>query len=59
MRCLMRRERRGEGMVVVKKTFQIEKHHENRKMTCHESRETADLHSWGGRSKRLGKFIGS
>lgn len=34
----MRRERRGEGMVIEKKTFQIEKHHENGKMTCHESK---------------------
>lgn len=35
-------------MMVIKKTFHVEKQHKNRKMTCHaESRETADLHSDG------------
>lgn len=42
------KEKRREWMMVIKKTFHIEKHHKNRKMTCHaESRETVDLHSDG------------
>lgn len=44
----MRRERTGEEMVAVKKTSQIEKHHENRKMTCHEGDSRSAFSGAGG-----------
>lgn len=50
MRCLVDKERRGEGMVVVKETFRQKEQHENQKMTCHRKhREASSLHTDGAR----------